>query len=262
MSLSITPLGTNGFIPTHGRQTMSYLVRRDGMPLVLDAGTGLGRLLEGSGGDALAGAERLEILLTHYHLDHVVGLSYLTAIAAQLPVRIWAPAPPLVDGTPEALGTLIAPPLFPIRFAEFPSRVEVVPYAAETLAIGGARLRLRRQDHAGGSVGVVIDDRLGYLTDCTVDATSPSFARGLELLLHEVWVTDEEAARGAQRRGHSTVEEVAALARAAGVGSLMPVHHHPTRTPEALEEIVASLAELADLPVLPPVEGREHKLRG
>jgi len=265
-TLSITPLGTNGFIPTHGRQTMSYLVRRDGVPLLLDAGTGLGRLLEqGTGsspgpGAALVGASSLDILLTHYHLDHVVGLSYLTAICATLPVRIWAPAPPLVDGTPEALFTLIAPPLFPIPFAEFPSKVEVIPYATETLEIAGARLRLRRQSHAGGSVGVRIDDRLVYMTDTGVDDGSEAFARGAELLLHEVWVTDEEAARGAQRRGHSTVEEVAALAKAASVRALMPVHHHPTRTPKALAEIVSRLRELSGVEVIAPVEGREQRL--
>jgi ribonuclease BN (tRNA processing enzyme) len=261
--LSIVPLGTNGFIPTHGRQTMSYLVRRDGVPLLLDAGTGMGRLLEpGAAAAALAGASRLEIVLTHYHLDHVIGLSYLPAVAAKLPVRIWAPAPPLVDGTPEALGNLIAPPLFPIRFAQFPAGVEVVPFAGSTLEVAGARLRLRRQRHAGGSVGVVIDDRLGYLTDCEVDEGSADFARGCDLLLHEVWVTAEEAERGAQRSGHSTVEEVAALARAAGVRSLMPVHHHPTRTPAALVEVLAQLQRLSAVPVIAPLEGNEHRLPG
>jgi len=258
--LTITPLGTNGFFPTYGRQTMSYLVRRDGVPLLLDAGTGVGRLLEQGTSRLLDGVARLDILLSHYHLDHVVGLSYLTAVAAKLPVRIWAPAPPLVDGDQRALGALIGPPLFPIEFCEFPSQVEVVPYTGETLQIDDFRLRLRRQSHAGGSVGVVIDERLAYMTDTEVDAGSADFARGVELLLHEVWVTQEEADRGALRRGHSTVEDVAALARAAGVRALMPVHHHPTRTPAALQQILESLAAHARLPVVPPVEGREHRL--
>ena len=72
-SLSITPLGTNGFIPTHGRQTQCYLVRRNGAAFLLDAGTGLGRLLEAPLASALRGCERLEIVLTHYHLDHPSG---------------------------------------------------------------------------------------------------------------------------------------------------------------------------------------------
>jgi ribonuclease BN (tRNA processing enzyme) len=256
--LTLTPLGTNGFIPTHGRQTQCYLVRRGKGAFVLDAGTGLGRLLEPALARALVGLERLEIVRTHYHLDHTVGLSYLTAVAGSLPVRIWAPEPPLVDGTPEALARLIAPPLFPIRFAEFPMRVEVVPYSGDTLEVGGARLRLRRQRHAGGSAGVVIDDRLAYLTDCETEQASVEFARGVELLLHEVWVTDEEAAAGAQRRGHSTVEEVAALASAAGAGTLMPIHHHPTRSPAELEELTRRLAERTPSRVLLPVEGQEY----
>ncbi|HEV8240475.1 MAG TPA: MBL fold metallo-hydrolase [Thermoanaerobaculia bacterium] len=260
--LSITPLGTNGFIPTHGRQTQCYLVRRDERAFVLDAGTGLGRLLEAPLADALRGLERLEIVLTHYHLDHTVGLSYLTAVAGSLPVRIHAPAPPLVDGTPEALSRLIAPPLFPLRFAEFPISVEVVPYHGTALEVAGAKLRLRRQEHAGGSVGVVIDDRLAYLTDCEAEEASAEFAGGVELLLHEVWVTDEEAAAGAQRRGHSTVERVAALASAAGAGTLMPMHHHPTRSSAELESMVARLGELSAARVVLPVEGREYALDG
>src|SRR4051812_38085522 len=121
--LAVTPLGTNGFFPTYGRQTQSYLVRRDGRPFVLDAGTGLGRLLEPALAALLQGLDRLDILLTHYHLDHTVGLSYLTAVAEKLPVRIWAPAPPLVDGDPSALQRLIAPLLFPLTLEQFPGGV-------------------------------------------------------------------------------------------------------------------------------------------
>ena len=100
------------------------------------------------------------------------------------------------------------------------------------------------------------------LTDCEAEEASAEFARGVELLLHEVWVTDEEAAAGAQRRGHSTVEKVAALASAAGAATLMPVHHHPTRSTAELEEIAARLGELSTARVVLPVEGREYALAG
>jgi ribonuclease BN (tRNA processing enzyme) len=261
-ALSIIPLGTNGFIPTHGRQTQCYLVRRGENAFVIDAGTGLGRLLEAPMARALVGLERLEIVLTHYHLDHTVGLSYLTAVAASLPVRIHAPEPPLVDGTHEALARLVAPPLFPIRFADFPSGVEIVPYRGERLEVAGATLRLRRQRHAGGSVGMVVDGRLAFCTDCEVDEGSVDFVRGAQMLVHEMWVTDEEAAAGAQRRGHSTVEELAALASAAGVATVLPMHHHPTRSPDDLEGLEARLAELTAARVRLPLEGREYAVGG
>lgn len=260
-SLSITPLGTNGFIPTHGRQTMSYLLRRDGVPILLDAGSGLGRLLEPGLAGTFEGVDRVRIVLSHYHLDHTIGLSYLTAIAGGRPVTIWAPAPPLVDGEPtEALARLIGPPLFPIRLAEFPMPVEVVPYSAETLEVAGARFRLRRQRHDGGSVGMVVDERLAYLTDCEWEEESAPFARGVELLLHECWLTDEQIAAGAKRHGHSTVGEVARVATEAGVGALMPVHHHPARDGAAVGEILARLAARTRVPVLLAEEGREYRL--
>ena len=256
--LSVTPLGTNGFIPSHGRQTMAYLVRSDGAPVLLDAGSGLGRLLEPTLAGALEGADRLRIVLSHYHLDHTIGLSYLTAIAAGRPVTLWAPAPPLVDGTPEeALGRLIGPPLFPLRLADFPMPVEVVPYAGDALEVAGLRFRLRRQRHDGGSVGMVIDERLAYLTDCETEAAAVAFARGVELLLHEVWLTDEQVAAGAKLHGHSTVGQVARLATECGAVALMPVHHHPARDAAAVRELAAALSALTPVAVVLPEEGRE-----
>ena len=252
-TLSITPLGTNGFIPTHGRQTMSWLLRIDGVPVLLDAGSGLGRLLEPDLARALDGADRLRIVLSHYHLDHVIGLSYLTAIAGGRPVTIWAPAPPLVDATPdEALSRLIAPPLFPLRLADFPMPVEVVPYCGDTLEVAGASFRLRRQRHDGGSVGMVVDGRLAYLTDCEMEEEAVAFARGVELLLHEVWLTEDQIAAGAKRHGHSTVEEVARLATDCGAAALMPVHHHPARDAAAVGELLARLASRTRVPVVLP----------
>jgi ribonuclease BN (tRNA processing enzyme) len=240
---------------------MSFLVRRDGRPFLLDAGSGLGRLLAAPLCDALAGIDRLDVVLTHYHLDHVIGLSYLPAIVPSTPVRIYAPAPPLVDGTPaEALERLIAPPLFPLRLAELPMGVEVVPYAGDRLEVAGARLRLRRQRHSGGSVGLVIDERLAYCTDCEVDDGSLPFVRGVELLLHEMWVTDAEATNGAHRAGHSTVEEVARLADGCGARVVMPVHHHPKRTADDLRQLTDRLAELTRTDVVLADEGREYTL--
>ena len=111
LPLRLLPLGTNGYFPAHGRQTMSYLLTMPGAALLLDAGTGLGRLIEPEVRNHVESLERLDILLTHYHLDHVVGLSYLPGVLGTLPVRIHAPVPPLVALGSEALDRLLSPPL-------------------------------------------------------------------------------------------------------------------------------------------------------
>lgn len=254
--MKLLPLGTNGFIPSRGRQTMSFLVVDGDAALLLDAGSGLARLLEPAATAALAGIERLDLVLTHYHLDHVVGLSYLPGVARERRLRVFAPAPPLTEGGPEALATLIAPPLFPITLDRWPMPVEVVPYGGPELEIGPFRLRVRAQRHPGGSAGLRLDDRLAYVTDTVVDPETARFARGVGTLLHEVWLTASEAEReDAGRTGHSAAPGVADLARRAAVGRLVPVHHHPRRDAEAIEELARDLAARSGREVRITVEG-------
>jgi len=252
----LVPLGTNGYFPSGGRQTMSFLLERDGALLLLDAGTGVARLGEPPVAARLARAARLDVVLTHYHVDHVVGLAYLPGVARHCTVTIHAPAPPLVEGAPEALGRLLAPPFFPHPLGEWPMPTEVVPYSGSALEIGPFRLRARAQRHPGGSVGLRVDDALAYVTDTSVDPETELFVAGVDLLLHEAWLTNEEAEReDAARSGHSAVGPVADLARRAGVGRLALVHHRPGRDGVALAALRAEAELRSGLPVLPLVEG-------
>ena len=254
----LVPLGANGFFPTFGRQTMSFLVLAESGALLLDAGTGVARLAEAPIRGLLAPYERLDVVLTHYHLDHVVGLSYLTALWRGKPVRIFAPTRPLVDGSPEeGLGRLIAPPLFPVTLDSFPLPVEVIPYAGEEpIEAGGLTLRFRRQDHPGGSAGVRVGDLVAYATDTTADEATATLATGVDLLLHECWATDAEAAADPTLlRGHSSVGGVAEVARAAGVGRLLTVHHHPLKSDADLAAMAAEIAEQSGVDTAVPAEG-------
>lgn len=259
--MQLLPLGTNGFIPSHGRQTMSFLLVDSGAALLLDAGSGVARLLEDPVAAALDGVERLDVVLTHYHLDHVIGLSYLPGVARDRRVRIFAPAPPLTEGGPEALGRLIAPPLFPITLDRWPMPVEVVPYGGPELEVESFHLRVRAQRHPGGSVGIRVDDRLAYVTDTVVDPETARFARGVGTLLHEVWLTAAEAEHDdAGRTGHSAAPGVAELARRAAVGRLIPIHHHPRRSAAGIEELARDLALRSGCEVSLALEGRRLDL--
>lgn len=253
--MPLIPLGTNGFFPTGGRETMSFLAIVDETAVLLDAGTGVARLLEPSIHPRLVACERLEILLTHYHLDHVVGLAYLSAVWPGGPVRIHAPEPPLVDGDPSALERLVSPPLFPKRLTDLGVPLEILPYAADRMTLAGRPARLRRQDHGGGSVGVRWGE-LAYCTDCRIDEGSRAFVEGVDLLLHEVWVTAAEEASGAPRDGHSTVEEVGELAAAAGVRRLAPIHHRPGRSDEELTAMRHRLAGFSGVEIVEAREGQ------
>lgn len=265
MSTALLPLGLNGFFPSHGRQTMCFLLVDGGprhAPLLLDAGTGLGRLREDRVRRHLEGVDRLDIVLTHYHLDHVVGLTYLNAVWRGA-ARILAPAPPLVDHPPaEALARLIGPPLFPATLADFAGPVEVCPYASgdELASLLGRPVTLRRQQHPGGSVGLRLGDVV-YATDTNADPATVELARGCQLLLHEVWLDDEEARRNQrQLSGHAAVSDVAALAERAGVAAFAPVHHHPLRDEPGLDQLFEAVRAAAGVPVVRLVEGEPYEL--
>jgi glyoxylase-like metal-dependent hydrolase (beta-lactamase superfamily II) len=116
MPTRIVPLGTNGFIPTQGRQTMSFLVLAADQAIVLDTGSGVARLLEQPLLDLLQSYPALSIIYSHYHLDHLVGLSYMTAVWPSKPLNIYAPQRPLLESAAEeTLNGLIRPPYFPAR---------------------------------------------------------------------------------------------------------------------------------------------------
>lgn len=268
MTLQLIPLGTNGFYPSQGRQTMCFLLRNPRTPkqaLLLDAGSGLGRLFTGElefelGEDPLEEVERLEIFLSHYHLDHVVGLATLShAWSRELIVH--APTEPLVDTDGEdpqdILTRILSPPLFPVAFGDFASHPDVRPYNdTSELELLGFPCTLRRQIHPQGSVGLRIGDAIAYVTDTAADEETIQLARGVSLLIHELWVTDVEGqANPRMLTGHSQISDVARLATAAQVGALAPVHHQPRRSEEEIEDILQTVAEAAQVPVVYAREG-------
>jgi ribonuclease BN (tRNA processing enzyme) len=262
MSTRLVPLGINGFIPSFGRQTMSFLLLTGNEALLLDAGTGVGRLLEPTIKDLLQPYDCLNIILSHYHLDHVIGLSYLPGTWMRGSIRIYAPGRPFVEAEPDlAFGRLLQPPLFPRRFEDFPTPVEVLPTKGGFFKIGNISVQLHGQNHPGGSVGVRIGDGIAYVTDTPVEKATQSFVQGVKLLLHEVWLTDEEAEEDeGEREKHSYLSGVAQIARHAKVGSLMPIHHHPKRLDADIHKLVWEMETLAGIEVIFPEEGKIYPL--
>ncbi|WP_165847690.1 MBL fold metallo-hydrolase [Ammonifex thiophilus] len=262
----LIPLGTNGFFPSRGRHTACYLL----MPtpetaVLLDAGTGMARLLEPEIRKRLEPVRELHIVLTHYHLDHTCGLFYLTGVWSRRKVVVHAPGPPLVDAEPvRALEKLLSPPLYPMRLWDLPLEVsEVIDPEKE---IAGLRFRFRRQKHPGGSVGMRVEDVLAYITDTVADPATADFVKGVRFLMHETWLTDGEAEESVEADGvparekHAFAGAVAEIAAGAGVGRVAPVHHAPWRSNEEILMLAGSMEERSGVEVVVLEEGKEYEL--
>lgn len=260
MNYRLVPLGTNGFYASFGRHTMSYLLLVDNRAILLDAGTGVARLIEDSVKRLLEPYSQLDIILSHYHVDHVAGLCYLPGVWPGKEVRIYAPGKPFVEFSPEeALSRLLNPPIYPLVLRDLP--IEVVPITTQFSQIGDISLEVWPQKHSGGgSVGMRIADQLIYVTDTPVDLTNTEHAKGGRLLLHELWLTDAEAANSeVERSRHSYLSGVAQFCTESNVEQLMFVHHNPVRNTEDLSRIADSLRNMLSIPVILPEETKVYQ---
>jgi ribonuclease BN (tRNA processing enzyme) len=258
--MKIIPLGTNGYFSSYGRQTMSFLLLAQDRAILLDAGSGVGRLVRPDLAAELSDFATVDILLSHYHLDHIIGLSYLPAVCAHADLRLHAPGPPLVDVTASgALNGFLRPPYFSRELGSFPVPVEVLEYTQESLDIGSLNVRFRRQNHPGGSVGMRFGDDVAYITDTVVDTATADFVRGVDVLLHEVWLADEAESAA---HGHAGARGVASIAESAGVRCLAPIHHHPQHRDEDLQVLVDELSACCSVEILLLREGEALDLNG
>ena len=82
-------LGSGGGIQTQSRCTCSALFRCEDKGLLVDAGTGVSHLVTQP--PLLEGVNELAVVLTHFHLDHLVGLSYLPSLSPRRPISIYGP---------------------------------------------------------------------------------------------------------------------------------------------------------------------------
>jgi ribonuclease Z len=210
-------LGTTGYHPNDTRQTACFMLPDLG--IVLDAGTAFYRVRQ------FLRTRELDIYLTHAHLDHCVGITYLFDVLRDRHVQrvtVHAESDKLA-----AIEThLLAEPLFPVRLP-----CDFRALAGDESLRQGGKLSYFPLDHPGGAVGYRLDwpsHSLAYVTDttATADASYLSAIRGVDLLLHECYFPDSML-NEAEITGHSIATPVAQLARSAGVGRLILVHLSP-----------------------------------
>lgn len=216
--MKLHALGTTGYHPNNRRHTACYMLPSEG--IVLDAGTAAFRV------EPRIETERIDLLLSHAHLDHVAGLTYLLGVAAIRPdVKF------VVHGEAAKLQAvrehLFSQYLFPVE-----PPIDWAPLAGDRFTLAsGAEVSTFPLTHPGGSIGYRFDwpDRsLAYVTDVAAARCDYLDAiRGVDLLLHEAYFRDEQADL-ALKTGHSTASEAARAAQGAGAGRLVLIHLDPS----------------------------------
>jgi ribonuclease BN (tRNA processing enzyme) len=228
----LTILGGGGWFPAYGRETACALLRNGDRAIMIDAGTGVGRLVERP--NLMSGLRRLDILLTHFHLDHLAGLAYLPALGVCEQTTVWGPGRVLYDTpTHTLIGQVSHEPFHPVPLEE--QDIEVRDLPAEELELDGVRVGIRRQDrHSAPTVALRFDDELAWITDTAYDPDSARFAHGCKLLAHEAWFT---SSRPRNPDIHTSAAAASQVAVEAEIDRLVLIHLPPFK--ESVEALVS-----------------------
>ncbi len=224
-------LGTAGFHPNAHRHTAGIFIP-DAAPddaFLLDAGTGTWRLI---GRDL---PPRLHIFLTHAHLDHIAGLTYLLDVCfgREIEVTLYGDAATLHA----ARTSLFESPLFPLPFAH--PTCEIAP--GEALQVAGVKVTSFLLTHPNDCLALRFDwshKSLAYVTDTAGDDRYFDFIHGVDVLIHERNFPDRLSGL-AQASGHCTSSDLVRAARASGAKIVAATHFNPlTPTDPLLEDDV------------------------
>lgn len=216
--MSLELLGTGGFHPNGKRETACLMIPELG--LVFDAGTAAYRIAKHLQTDSL------DLFLTHAHLDHICGLTYLITLTLSKKVKEIR-----LHGRSQFLQTvsdhLFADGVFPVEppFVFCP----LDDAGSKELANGTAVHWQTLPTHPGTSTAYKFEvngKTIAAVTDTTVDGSYDEFIYGSDLLIHECYFPDDKR-DWAEKTGHTYASELARLAARSAVKNVIAVHPDP-----------------------------------
>jgi ribonuclease Z len=251
--IEVTLLGTGSPIPDPNRAGPSTLVRAGGQVLLVDCGRGV---LQRAAAVGVGAAGLSALLLTHLHSDHIAELgdvlitSWITNFApdpAPLPIIGPPGTAETVAATLKAFGHDIGYRIAHHADLNAPPPIEVHEWTEGPVwDRDGVTIRVAPTDHrpVTPTIGfrIEFDGASLVLAGDTVPCASlDELSAGADALVHTVIRKDILTQVPQQRIKdvcdyHSSVQEAAATAARAGVGTLVMTHYVPAIAPGQEEQ--------------------------
>ena len=181
--MKLYALGCAGWIPGKN-ETSCFLVEHKNELIMLDAGTGVSNL--GKFQDVWGKYDSFSIILSHFHLDHLIGLIYLPPFLKGKKMKIYGPGKPAYGKTTkEYLSEMFQIAFFPTPIQALADQVEIYDYSAGDFSIGDVKVKIRKQKHTSPSFQICIDEELVYATDVCFEKEAWNHGLKAKILLHE-----------------------------------------------------------------------------
>jgi ribonuclease BN (tRNA processing enzyme) len=207
-------LGTNGWYDTQTGNTICILIRTTDYEIILDAGNGLYKLdryiHEGNG-------KPVYLFLSHFHLDHIIGLHTLNKFNFRHGLNICGPT-----GSRDTLNIFVNDPFtasisrlpFSVNTYELPKESNKLPFIVEAEELNHQSLTLGYRYEIEGKI-------ISYCPDTGFCENAIHLARSADLLIAECAY---KSGQSSESWPHLNPETAARIARDAGARSLALVH--------------------------------------
>jgi len=272
--MEFTFLGVRGSTPASGNNFNKYgghtscsLVQLSGKEkIIVDTGTGIigwgNELIKKQDGRSL----RLNILFTHFHLDHLMGLLFFNPLyLPSTQITFYSLLSP--KSLEKCLGSLMGGRFFPVKFMETPSKKIFKKIPPGKFRVGGIQISHCPLNHPQGALAFKFQYKYKSVVLATdtehpeegIDEALAAFAHGSDYFIYDAMLTPPEYRAGKKGWGHSTWEEGIKVAKKAEVGRLVLSHFNPIHTDSKIDQILSQTKK--DFPkTLAAKEGQKIKI--
>ncbi len=243
-------LGARGSMPVAGASVAEYggntscvFLSLGDEAIILDAGSGLRKMST----ELLANKRKIHILLSHTHIDHIIGLPFADILSCEnLDIDIYGATRNGMT-VREQIECLMRPPLWPVGFETFRANVTCHTLQDE-FWLGKVHVRTMEAQHPGGcmmfrlsceekSVVYATDNELGKVTL----AAFTEFAKGCTVLICDGQYSQEEY-KCKVGYGHTGRDVAVQIALHSGCEQFVVFHHDPCSTDDLLRAVQAEIS--------------------